>query len=188
MIDPKGKARLRMSIETGTLEAYRVRARNTNVNDVTLLATDYLNHFNEALMLAELVMDMPDMLDEFIGWGPCSYKDHFAASGIADKELAIEAYAFSPTEYKQPFETTIRRLDTEIRSLQSCLGTSEGLDGVQNVRAAAEHQCQIIRELIDNAGAIINGKLREAHMQSFSMSTETGEANLDQDEINALFG
>lgn len=188
MVDPKGKARLRMSIETGTLEAYRVRARNTNVNDVSLLATDYLNHFNEALMLAELVMDMPDMLEEFIDWVPCSYKDHFAVSGIADKELAIEAYAFSPPEYKQPFEITIRQLDTEIMSLQRRLDTNEGINDGQNARAAAEYQCQIIRELIDNAGAIINGKLRDAQMQSSGTSNKVGEANLDQDEINALFG
>jgi len=161
-----------------------VRARNTNVNDVTLLATDYLNHFNEALMLAELVMDMPDMLDEFIDWGPCSYEDHFAASGIADKELAIEAYAFSPPEYRQPFEATIQQLDFEIMSLQSCLGSNQGI----NARANVEYQCQIIRELIDNAGAIINGKLRDACMQTSRTSNETAEANLDQDEINALFG
>jgi|TARA_R110000850_G_scaffold22357_9_gene65991 hypothetical protein len=188
MIDQISEARLRMSSETGTLKAYRMRARNTNVNDVTLLATDYLNHFNEALMLAELVMDMPDMLDDFIDWSPCSYKDHFAGSGIADRELAIEAFAFSPAEYKQPFEITIRQLDSEIVSLQRCFGTSEGSDGGQKIRVAAENKCKIIRELIDNAGAIINGKLRDTQFESTDAANETEAANIDQDEINALFG
>ena len=35
------------------------RAKGTNVNDRTLLATDYLNHVNEIIMLLELVPDAP---------------------------------------------------------------------------------------------------------------------------------
>ena len=40
----------------------RERIRGTNVNPRTLLATDYLNHFNEVLMLIELVPDDPERL------------------------------------------------------------------------------------------------------------------------------
>ncbi|MEX1034514.1 MAG: hypothetical protein WDZ54_01055 [Sneathiella sp.] len=177
-----------MSVETNALETYRARARNTNVNDVTLLATDYLNHFNEALMLAELVVDMPDMLDDFIEWSPRSYTDHFTGSGIADRELAIEAYAFSPPEYKEPFNITIRQLDVEILALQMRLGADKGINTGRNTDTATAHQCQVIRELIDNAGAIINGNLRDRYQQSHNCKDGAGEENLDQDEINALFG
>ena len=45
-------------------QALRERARGSNVNDQTLLATDYLNHFNEVVMLLEMLPDMPEMLDE----------------------------------------------------------------------------------------------------------------------------
>ena len=43
-------------------EALRKRARGSNVNEQTLLATDYLNHFNEVVMLLEMQPDMPDMI------------------------------------------------------------------------------------------------------------------------------
>ena len=45
--------------------------------------------------------------------------------------------------------------------------------------------CLVIRELIDHAGAIINGQLCD-DLQSSPKGEE--EATLDQEEINAMFG
>jgi hypothetical protein len=53
-----------------------------NINPVSLLATDYLNHFNEAVMLLELIPDMPDMLEDAKRWAPKPYKQHFRDSGF----------------------------------------------------------------------------------------------------------
>jgi hypothetical protein len=44
--------------------AYQEKVRDTNINEQTLLATDYLNHFNEIVMLLEMVPDMPEMLED----------------------------------------------------------------------------------------------------------------------------
>ena len=185
--DGEGETQLVMSIETSTLAAYRDRARNTNVNDVTLLATDYLNHFNEALMLAELVVDMPDMLDDLVNWSPVSYQDHFRESGIADRKLAIEAYEYSPKEYRDPFDGTITRLDREIQNLQTrleCIGSKED----DAVREAVANQCAVIRGLIEEAGAVINGHIDNLNVSTFSCGFVEDEETLDQDEINAMFG
>lgn len=187
MVDGEGETRLNMSIETSALAAYRARARNTNVNDITLLATDYLNHFNEALMLAELVIDMPDMLEDLIDWSPVTYGNHFRDSGIADRELAIEAYEFSPTEYKTPFEAITRRLDEEIEDLQTNLRLIDNLED-DEARMMADEQCAIIRGLIEQAGAIINGHIGDFNSQTPSEDSMEDEGILDQDEINAMFG
>ena len=40
-------------------EARAARLRAANINPRTGLATDYLNHFNEAIMLLEMIPDMP---------------------------------------------------------------------------------------------------------------------------------
>jgi hypothetical protein len=76
------------------------RAKGTNVNDRTLLATDYLNHVNEIIMLLELVPDAPECLEDCRTWQPMSYTEHFEASSIADRDLAIEAYEFSPPRWR----------------------------------------------------------------------------------------
>ena len=60
-----------------------------NVNPATKLATDYLNLFNEALMLINLVGDSPELLEELADWQPCSYEVHFRASPFHFKDVVV---------------------------------------------------------------------------------------------------
>ncbi len=104
-----------MTTDSTDIEAKRAalqpRLEGSNVNVASFLATDYLNHFNEVLMLFEMGADMPDMLDELLEWEPKSYVDHFKESNIADKELAVEAYDVCPDEFKKPFDDITQRMD-----------------------------------------------------------------------------
>src|SRR5437764_10516087 len=63
-----------------------------NINPRTGLATDYLNHFNEAVMLLEMIPDMPECAEDFLGWQPLTYREHFTASHFKARELPIQAY------------------------------------------------------------------------------------------------
>ncbi|WP_169543333.1 hypothetical protein [Sneathiella aquimaris] len=143
------------------LERYRAKAIGTNVNAVSLLATDYLNHFNEALMLAELVADMPEMLDDFLMWLPKHYRDHFRESGIADKELAIDAYDVSPPEYRVPFESNVKILNKQLSLLQKSLDSDRDQLQTPEKREFIGAKCSLIRGLIDRIGGIINGQVTE---------------------------
>ena len=60
-----------------------------NINPRTGLATDYLNHFNEAIMLLEMIPDMPECAEDFLTWTPLSYAEHFWASNFKARDLAI---------------------------------------------------------------------------------------------------
>ena len=71
-------------------EAYLVAA---NVNPHTGFATDYLNHFNEAIMLLELLSDVPECREDFFAWQPKKYDEHFAASKSKHRDFAIAAYS-----------------------------------------------------------------------------------------------
>ena len=55
------------------------RLAAANINPKTGLASDYLNHFNEAIMLLDLLPTTPECIVELIGWEPLSYEEHFAA-------------------------------------------------------------------------------------------------------------
>src|SRR3569833_2650624 len=83
----------RTHVQTGfVVAAWAVRLRVANINPRTGLATDYLNHFNEAVMLLEMVPDMPECAEDFLTWSPLSYDEHFTASNFKARDLAIEAY------------------------------------------------------------------------------------------------
>jgi hypothetical protein len=54
------------------LPADHARLLDANINPVTGLATDYLNHFNEAIMMLELAPEMPDCMEDLSAWRPLS--------------------------------------------------------------------------------------------------------------------
>jgi hypothetical protein len=173
-----------MSAAVKQYENFQALAKGTNVNEVTLLATDYLNHFNEALMLAELVADMPDMLDEFLAWQPKHYKDHFRDSGVADKDLAIQAFDWSPLEYKEPFESIVAKLNKQLEILQKNLkATSQG-SGKALSPDVIQKKCTLIRTLIDFAGGVINGNLDSSNQESVDrVFTESDAINRETSEF-----
>ncbi|MCX7320295.1 MAG: hypothetical protein NT113_12670, partial [Hyphomicrobiales bacterium] len=78
-----------------------------NINPRTGLATDYLNHFNEAIMLLELIPDMPDCYELFLEWQPLSYAEHFIKSNFKGRDLAIAAYEAAPATVRTDFDATV---------------------------------------------------------------------------------
>ena len=68
------------------------RLAAANINPATGLATDYLNHFNEAIMLLEMLSACPECRDDFLDWQPLSYREHFEASRFKGRALAVAAY------------------------------------------------------------------------------------------------
>ena len=143
--------------EDPAIEAMRARLSGTNINEKTLLATDYLNHFNEFVMLLEMVGDMPDMLDEVGEWEPKSYREHFADSSFSDRDLAIEAYAIAPAFWRERFDQTVTRIDTEIANIFASVVEAVMADDNERLSVLVADGAHTVRSLIDIASAIING-------------------------------
>jgi hypothetical protein len=133
------------------------RARGSNVNDKTLLATDYLNHVNEIVMLFDLVPDAPECLDDCKAWQPLSYQDHFRASHIADRDLAIEAYEFSPPTYKEPFDQLVAEMNRLVALSIEKLDLALVEGNAEVTRLIAERASRNLQDLIGQASAVING-------------------------------
>src|SRR5438105_9348396 len=84
--------------------ARAAQLRAANINPRTGLATDYLNHFNEAVMLLEMIPDMPECAEDFLGWHPLTYREHFMASNFKARDLAIEAYHAADEAIRTEFD------------------------------------------------------------------------------------
>jgi len=133
------------------------RLEGTNISPQTFLATDYLNHFNEVVMLIEMLGDMPDMFEDVESWAPKSYQDHFRDSMFSDKELAIAAYDMAPAEFKVPFDATIKQADDVV--FFAVQGIRYALDAGDEQRVAmiATNTSRVLQKLIDVASGIIHG-------------------------------
>src|SRR5664279_5116558 len=78
--------------------------RAANINPRTGLATDYLNHFNEAVMLLEMIPDMPECAEDFLAWHPSVSYTHLRASHFKTRELAIESYESADAIIRAEFD------------------------------------------------------------------------------------
>ncbi len=140
--------------------AFQERVKGTNINPQTLLATDYLNHFNEIVMTLEMIPDMPELLDDARAWRPKTYPEHFQESGFAERELAIEAYEHVPARFRQPFELTIGTLDSLVAMTLERAEATLAAGEFERLKIIVNDASGAIRNLVDSASAIIHGTVR----------------------------
>ena len=128
--------------------------RAANINPRTGLATDYLNHFNEAIMLLEMIPDMPECAEDFLTWTPLSYAEHFWASNFKARDLAIEAYELADPRIRAEFDN----LASTMTSILTAVGTAMREARQDKTRATlAEQATSWVKPLVALAGGIING-------------------------------
>jgi hypothetical protein len=140
-------------------EARAAQLRAANINPRTGLATDYLNHFNEAIMLLEMVPDMPECSEDFLAWQPLSYSEHFTASNFKARDLAIEAYEAADAKIRTEFD----KLTSAMTSILTAVGAAMRDARQDKTRATlAEQATGWVKPLVAQAGGIINGAGAEA--------------------------
>ncbi|MBW8882442.1 MAG: hypothetical protein JF615_13785 [Asticcacaulis sp.] len=143
-----------------------------NVNPATGLATDYLNLFNEAIMLFEMGLDMPDMAEELTDWHKRGYVEHFDKSGFEMKDVVISAYKHALADIRCDFDEVCERalhsFDSSINILLSSNVEDEG------ARADLEERLRDMKALVVEMDSHIHGR------------AERIETNL-QNEVDALF-
>lgn len=149
---------------TGSYEHFRALVQGTNINAKTLLATDYLNHFNEIIMLVDMISDMPECIEDIAAWAPKTYQDHFRDSSFSDKDLAVAAYACVPSIYLGPFERIIAQLNRLILQVAARLLEAVANDDQEEIATAALFGPEL-RLLVEKAGGVINGE-SEGHDQA----------------------
>lgn len=143
-----------------------------NVNPVTGLATDYLNLFNEAIMLFEMGLDMPDMAEELIEWRRRDYVTHFEQSGFEQKDVVISAYETAPPEQRLAFDACCEQaLNVFESSIEILLSSS---DAAPTPREVLEARLEEMKALVVEMDSHIHGRVAQV------------ESNL-QSEVDALF-
>jgi fermentation-respiration switch protein FrsA (DUF1100 family) len=116
--------------------------RAANINPRTGLATDYLNHFNEAIMLLEMIPDM-------------SYREHFTASSFRARELAVAAYDSANPAIRDEFDS----ITGAMTSILTAVGAAMREARHDRTRAMLASQATgWVKPLVTLAGGIINGK------------------------------
>ena len=202
----------------GFPRTYRRLVQGTNINPQTLLATDYLNHFNEIAMLLDLIPEMPDCIEDALEWQPIGYQEHFRNSVLADRHLTIAAYENVPAMYRDPFDTTVQQMhdlvDTGLKRIVAVIARNDPALLAVTVQSVS----QSLQRLMDAANGIIHGTVETVDQSAIDLILETaailpaaepeqpaaaltptppptppptpaaGADGMGQDDIDALFG
>jgi hypothetical protein len=124
-----------------------------NIDPDTWLATDYLNHFNEVVMMLDLLGDMPELRDEVLAWAPASYQEHFERSSFRAKALAIAAYGFAPAAARGPFDALTVEIDALLLAAQAELASADPEDVARLGPATAA----MVQPLLMRLGGLVHG-------------------------------
>ena len=145
----------RTSKPTGPDAAARAaELKAANINPQTGLATDYLNHFNEAIMLLEMIPDMPECSEDFLQWTPLSYAEHFTASNFKARDLAISAYESADPDIRAEFDN----ITSTMTSILTAVGAAMREVRQDKTRATlAEQATGWVKPLVMLTAGIING-------------------------------
>ncbi len=139
------------------IAADRIAARcgsDANINSATGLATDYLNHFIEAIMLMELAANSPDFTEDFNAWRPMSYREHFLASKFAGRDIVIAAYETADPAARASLDSLAATMTTMILTTRKTM-----TDDLSPLAAGplADRATAWLKILVTRAGAVING-------------------------------
>ena len=145
--------------------------KGKNINPETLLATDYLNHFNEIVMLLDMVPTMPECIGDAKAWAPKSYEQHFQDSVFTDKALAILAYQNAPPQFREPFDDTVAAMNVLVAQGLTAIEASMAIGEPGHIELAVSEVSRKLRSRINRCSAIINGHT----------------AKLDQSRVDELF-
>ncbi len=152
-----GEFAIEMCANKPDLDNIRAQLPGSNIDENTFLATDYLNHLNEAVMMLEMVPDMPDLFEEVQAWQPKTYQQHFLDSSFQAKDLAVSAYEAAPQEFRQPFDKAIELADKGITDSKDAIEQALAAGDQVSIAALVPDASTHIRHLIDIASAVIHG-------------------------------
>jgi hypothetical protein len=131
------------------------RLAEANINPVTGFATDYLNHFNEAVMLLEMLPDCPDCIGDFLAWRPMTYREHFTASNFKGRDLAIAAYNAADPNLRDCLDTIATTMTAVLETTRESMHPDMP---PQAATALAEQAVAWVKPLLARAAALINGE------------------------------
>ncbi len=140
------------------------------IDSVTGLATDFLNQFNEVAMLLDMIASDSSLIDDLEEWQARDYVAHFAASGFADRHLALEAYELSPPLTRRRFDALCGELADILAQGLAFLVNCRDSGAEAAVKPAAQALGAEVREHLDRLDTLVHaGRKRPAQAQVGAM-------------------
>ncbi len=138
----------------------QLKQANHLVNPSSGIANDFLNQYNEILLLVEnLPILLPEMIEELLAWSPRSYEEYFRISPLVGGHLAIEIYQALDEAFREDFEAQIAKVN--VLASKAILVISHQLHGSkemhpEDIESFCEEISTKMRAEIEKAADLVN--------------------------------
>ena len=130
------------------------------VSPTSGMANDYLNHFNEVLLMIEnLPVLLPEMLDEMVAWKPISYRAYFQQSNLPGSGEALAIYDSLDDDFRRDAETMIELLDKIIARSVAIITSHRREDGTlepDDIAYICPRLSEALRSALERMADIVN--------------------------------
>lgn len=107
-------------------------------------------------MLLDMIVDMPELIEELSAWRPKDYVSHFHESGLSDQELIAEAYLAASEADRGMLLAITREMERIIQdSIAAAWIDGQALDEI-SLTMLCTSTTEKLRERINLASAVIN--------------------------------
>ena len=139
-------------------QSARAKRAEAIVNPASGLANDYLNLFNEIVMLVEQLPMMPELFEDIQNWRPVSYRDYFRNSVLPGRASALEQYELLEGRFRRRFEAVVEELDRRSTGSVAAVRRQFKAHGEDETALAivCERAGSHIRETLDQATMLVN--------------------------------
>jgi hypothetical protein len=130
------------------------------VNPESGIANDYLNHFNEVfLMIENLPVLLPEMVDELMQWRPMSYVEYFQRSPLPASAETLKIYETLDDSFRADFEAMIVLLDRSVLQCVELISAHRLPDGTiepEAITEMCEKYANDLRAVLDRTADLVN--------------------------------
>jgi hypothetical protein len=157
-----------------------IKQASNLVNPSSGIANDFLNQYNEVLLLVEnLPVLLPEMVAELLSWKKKSYEEYFTTSPLPGGDIAIKIYNTLNKGFRNRFEAQINKINNISETAIDVIGQkyleNEGLDA-EDVETFCTHISKNLRDEIENASKLINYGLAFAQEDSQALADRLMQA------------
>ncbi|MDE2578992.1 MAG: hypothetical protein KGL46_09325 [Hyphomicrobiales bacterium] len=127
------------------------------VNPNSGLANDFLNVYNEILMLIENLPAVPELFDDILAWRPASYGAYFMQSQFDGRDKALEAYAQLDPQFRARFEQVVVDLaESALRAVAEVACAVAEHDDEKRLAQVCETAAEKVRRVLPMAAQMVN--------------------------------
>ncbi len=130
------------------------------INPASGIANDYLNIFNEILLLIEnMPVLLPEMIADLKQWKSVGYREYFEKSPLPGSKMALEVYDKIDPDFKSQFEQQIEKVSVianESRDLVLAMRDSAGEIEPEQLYGPCSDRAALLREALSIASGLVN--------------------------------